>query len=215
MHTHKLCLATNLNSLAPSSFNPMDFLNKVYFSIKGEDNCEGVVCMNGGSCVDLEDRYLCECGEGFYGQHCENEIPSDIQPSATESDCQVSTVTEVSTEVTTQTEVSTVIEVSTQIAVSTVFQVSTQTDISTVIEVSTVLEISTQIEVSTVVSEVVASCSAIEEEEEVNHCAGPPCGNGGTCFNLTDGYLCQCAEGWTGTDCETGTLYKIYLCTRL
>ena len=44
--------------------------------------------------MDLEDRYLCECGESFYGQYCENEIPSDIQRSSTEPDCQVSTVTD-------------------------------------------------------------------------------------------------------------------------
>ena len=119
-------------------------------------------------------------------------------------------------ELSTQTEISTVsdldcsasavtvTEVSTQIEVSTVLEISTQIDVSTQIEVSTVLEVSTQVEVSTVVSEVVASCSTIEEEEEVNHCAGPPCGNGGTCFNLTVQYRCECPEGWTGTNCDTG-----------
>ena len=30
------------------------------------------------------------------------------------------------------------------------------------------------------------------------------CQNGGSCTDLVDGYRCLCAEGYTGTNCQTG-----------
>ena len=35
-----------------------------------------------------------------------------------------------------------------------------------------------------------------------DHCAANPCQHGGTCTNQPDGYTCECAPGYTGTDCE-------------
>ena len=33
-----------------------------------------VRCMNGGSCVDGDRNYSCQCVAGYSGQHCETEI---------------------------------------------------------------------------------------------------------------------------------------------
>jgi EGF-like domain len=33
-------------------------------------------------------------------------------------------------------------------------------------------------------------------------CDSNPCGNGGTCENVGDGYRCTCPAGWTGDNCE-------------
>ena len=35
-------------------------------------------------------------------------------------------------------------------------------------------------------------------------CIPNPCLNGGTCSKEGDSYLCQCAEGWNGKNCDKG-----------
>lgn len=32
------------------------------------DECQGVVCQNGGTCRDEVNSYLCECSQGYTGQ---------------------------------------------------------------------------------------------------------------------------------------------------
>ena len=36
------------------------------------DECMGVVCGNGGTCVNLIAAYRCDCAVGFNGQLCQN-----------------------------------------------------------------------------------------------------------------------------------------------
>ena len=40
----------------------------------------------------------------------------------------------------------------------------------------------------------------------MDNCANNPCANGGTCTNAVDGYSCECAAGYTGTNCDEGIL---------
>ena len=42
-----------------------------FFVHSDTDNCEGVDCQNGGTCVDEVAGYHCECVEGYSGDHCE------------------------------------------------------------------------------------------------------------------------------------------------
>ena len=37
------------------------------------DDCVGVVCQNGGSCVDKERDYACDCVAGYAGTKCSTE----------------------------------------------------------------------------------------------------------------------------------------------
>ncbi|XP_070543821.1 hyalin-like [Ptychodera flava] len=36
----------------------------------------------------------------------------------------------------------------------------------------------------------------------ISHCSYNPCKNGATCIGTINGYLCLCADGWTGTNCN-------------
>lgn len=35
------------------------------------DECQPHPCINGGSCIDLVNRYNCTCSAGYTGDHCQ------------------------------------------------------------------------------------------------------------------------------------------------
>jgi len=35
-------------------------------------------------------------------------------------------------------------------------------------------------------------------------CSSTPCHNRGTCMQVTSGFVCTCAPGWTGERCQNG-----------
>ena len=37
---------------------------------------------------------------------------------------------------------------------------------------------------------------------ELNECVRDPCQNGGTCNDSANGFICLCADGYTGDNCE-------------
>lgn len=39
---------------------------------------------------------------------------------------------------------------------------------------------------------------------DIDECVSAPCQNGGTCVDQVNGYLCQCAPGYTDLQCQTG-----------
>lgn len=38
-------------------------------------------------------------------------------------------------------------------------------------------------------------------QDDRDHCAGSPCGNGAPCYTAQSDYYCHCAPGWTGKNC--------------
>ena len=40
---------------------------------------------------------------------------------------------------------------------------------------------------------------------DIDDCFNVSCANGGTCIDEVEGYTCECAAGWNGTNCESGT----------
>ena len=43
----------------------------LYFLLLDINECESNPCENGGTCMDMEDGYECECESGFTGPLCE------------------------------------------------------------------------------------------------------------------------------------------------
>ena len=46
------------------------------------------------------------------------------------------------------------------------------------------------------------------QHPDIDECASAPCQNGGTCVDQVNGYLCQCAPGYTDLECQTGKQYQ-------
>ena len=57
-------------------------------------------------------------------------------------------------------------------------------------------------EVNTETPEQITSCPT--PQPEVDHCAGNPCNNWGTCYNTTRGHVCLCHQYYIGDNCENG-----------
>ncbi|PIO53106.1 EGF-like domain protein, partial [Teladorsagia circumcincta] len=57
------------------------------------DQCEGVICQNNGTCEPTEDGYFCYCQPGYTGPQCENMSPKSMQSHYAHWICDV-TVTE-------------------------------------------------------------------------------------------------------------------------
>ena len=43
--------------------------------------------------------------------------------------------------------------------------------------------------------------------DNTDECSTSPCQNSGTCVNRYNDYICQCADGYHGKNCETGERY--------
>ena len=48
---------------------------------------------------------------------------------------------------------------------------------------------------------------------DIDECSSAPCQNSGTCIDQVNGYLCQCAPGYTDLQCQTGKCMKeVFAC---
>ena len=43
---------------------------------------------------------------------------------------------------------------------------------------------------------------------DIDECGSDPCKNGGTCVDGIDSYTCTCVPGYSGHDCETGSVFQ-------
>ena len=47
-------------------------------------------------------------------------------------------------------------------------------------------------------------CISLLSILEINECDSNPCGNGGICGDVLNGYTCGCVTGYMGMQCESG-----------
>ena len=50
---------------------------------------------------------------------------------------------------------------------------------------------------------------------DIDECLSSPCDNGGTCVDQVNGFVCTCAQGFTGVVCQTGRYICLCVCMRL
>ena len=46
---------------------------------------------------------------------------------------------------------------------------------------------------------------------DIDDCEPNPCEHGGTCTDGVNSYTCECVDGYTGVNCETGMTFIIYI----
>ncbi|XP_060597851.1 fibropellin-1-like isoform X3 [Ruditapes philippinarum] len=52
------------------------------------DDCENIICLNGGTCIDGVNTYNCDCAEGYTGQTCGTVIDvCDPNPCVSSAQC--------------------------------------------------------------------------------------------------------------------------------
>ena len=55
-----------------------------------------------------------------------------------------------------------------------------------------------------VVQDVLCLVIFIFQITDIDDCKPNPCEHGGTCTDGVNSYTCECADGYTGVNCETG-----------
>ena len=52
----------------------------VFFDFSDIDDCIGATCANGGTCVDGDNGYTCQCAEGWMGPDCSTSKDPKLSP---------------------------------------------------------------------------------------------------------------------------------------
>lgn len=62
-------------------------LTPVYMMSFHIQDCAFSPCLNGGSCVDLIDKYACFCQDGYTGKTCESDVDVCTDATSNVSPC--------------------------------------------------------------------------------------------------------------------------------
>ncbi|CAC5371494.1 NOTCH1 [Mytilus coruscus] len=152
------------------------------FHISEINECASHPCMNGATCVDLFNRYNCDCLDGDSGKHCE------IGPTVTLAP-KIQLISE-----------KTVPEGTHDLEISCYAQ-----------GIPTPVVTWEEIDYGTChdgVNGYTYSCKdgfdGVNCDTEINECASHPCMKGATCVDLFNRYNCDCLDGDSGKHCEIG-----------
>ena len=53
-------------------------------------------------------------------------------------------------------------------------------------------------------------CAIYADFSDIDECESNPCLNGASCYDIVNGYICNCAQGYSGTNCATSTYFLFY-----
>ena len=176
--------------------------------------------MNGSTCYDLPDTFICKCNVGYYGDVCGQqalEAPSSVTcapvtSSNTENlNVTLEHTTSTNVEITTAPpSVESTCPVcpnatmeNTTICPEIMSPNTTQCPDTTPCPVCPELVTAASCpEVTTATPEMTTSCPT--PEPEMDYCSENPCQNSGTCYNGTIGFICKCDGLWGGLNCTQG-----------
>ncbi|XP_038051060.1 protein eyes shut homolog isoform X2 [Patiria miniata] len=194
-----------------------------------EDNCDPNPCMNGGSCADGVNSYVCTCVEGFTGSDCEIGlrsvtivlnvrgvngtalISSDFTDPNSAASMELAelvarVIASVLGENATTSDVESVIGGISVGPDGVVFTGDVFVPVDSPVTAETIMEVlSNQAAAAPLTDgqstlDVDPAVTAMDED----NCDPNPCMNGGSCTDGVNSYVCTCAEGFTGSDCEIG-----------
>ena len=164
------------------------------------DECESSPCLYGGTCLNGVGRYTCQCPHGLAGAQCEQGESKDFYCFLNSLAYKIVNLL-YSVDVIDECDSSPCVNRAT--CQNQIFNFSCVCIMGT-----------SGRRCETGMTEyygarlVYAMC--IIAVDMVNECSSSPCPNAGYCTDLPGGFHCQCLDGFSGSDCETGKSF-IYL----
>ncbi|XP_052239934.1 sushi, von Willebrand factor type A, EGF and pentraxin domain-containing protein 1-like [Dreissena polymorpha] len=150
------------------------------------NECAGIVCKNGGTCVDQVAAHVCNCVSGFTGTACETNIDNCEGITCNNTGVCLDGINTFSCACDPGWE-------------GTLCQI----DKNDCVDHSCANGATCQDGVNSY------SCVCPDGyigdfcQSEINECNSDPCKNGGACTNLVNKYNCTCLAGYIGNNCET------------
>lgn len=150
------------------------------------NDCESSPCMNGGTCVDLENSFQCVCDPGWEGPYCNTDVdecaerPCRNNASCRDGDRDFTCVCQ------------------DEWKGRTCSSTTSHCDPNTCQNGGTCVDLGDGF-VCHCLPEWRGSICQIPERRP---CDSSPCQNGATCVNSGDGFTCLCPDGWDGAACN-------------
>ena len=148
------------------------------------DDCSGVTCASGGTCVDLVNGFRCDCVVGFTGQLCETDVDDCSGVTCMNGGTCVDLVNDFRCDC--------VVGFTGQLCETDVDDCSGITCMNE----GTCVDLVNDFRCDCVVGFTGQLC-----ETDVDDCSGVTCMNGGTCVDLLDDFRCDCVPEYTGQFC--------------
>ena len=158
------------------------------------DDCKGVICENGGNCVDLLQNWICECPQGVSGRFCEVLVDHCSPNTCRNSGICISSAANYSC-----------------VCEREFYGVNCEFSRSNPLDLCDEIDCQNNSSCTAIPSDYTCHCqpgftgdTCSLETESQNPCISNPCQYGGDCVresNMTSEYRCQCAIGFTGPDC--------------
>ncbi|XP_022110885.1 sushi, von Willebrand factor type A, EGF and pentraxin domain-containing protein 1-like [Acanthaster planci] len=148
--------------------------------------CSATSCLNGGTCMEQLESFLCECPAGLTGEHCQTDVIDCQQDSCFNGGTCVDELNGFS---------------------CTCAAGYQGDDCSVTIDFCLNDPCENGGTCSNQTSGFTCTCdvgfTGVTCEEDIDECLMHPCQHNGSCHNVEGDYFCECAAGFIGENCET------------